>query len=135
MWLKLPRMGQVLMAMLGGLVAAGAFAQDSEGGSADELARAKKLYMTCAACHTNDGSGRHAAGPNLAEVVGRPIGKAKGFSFSPAMKSAKGTWTPQKLDEFLKSPSAAIPGTNMAFAGIANEQDRAAMVRFLSTKP
>lgn len=112
-----------------------AFAQEAAPTGSDEIARARKLYMACAACHTNDASGQSGAGPNLKGIVGRPIGKAKGFTYSTAMRGAKGTWTPERLSEFLKSPNAALPGTNMAFAGFSKEEDRAAIVRYLqSTK-
>lgn len=125
--------GRIVFATCAGLSGLSALAQGTA--SADDMARARKLYMVCAACHTNDDSGQHMAGPNLKGVLGRPIGKAKGFAYSAALRNAKGNWTPERMNAFLKSPAAEVPGTNMAFAGLSKEEDRAALVRYLqSTK-
>jgi cytochrome c len=42
-------------------------------------------------------------------------------------------WTTEKLDEYLKNPRASIPGTNMAFAGVRSDKDRADLVAYLAT--
>lgn len=135
MWESLATTGRTLFASWAGLIAFSALAQDPTPAAADDMNRARKLYMTCAACHNNDDSGQHAAGPNLKGVVGRPIGKAQGFAYSMALRKAKGSWTPERLDAFLKSPATEVPGTNMAYAGLSKDEDRAALVRYLqSTK-
>lgn len=135
MWKSLTTTSRTLLAPWAGLIAFSALAQDSLPAAADDVSRARKLYMTCAACHNNDDSGQHTAGPNLKGVVGRPIGKSKGFAFSTALRNAKGNWTPERLDAFLKSPATEVPGTNMAFSGLSKDEDRAALVRYLqSTK-
>lgn len=127
--------GRLLFVPCAGLMAFSVLAQDATPTVVDDVARARKLYMACAACHSNDDSGQHGAGPNLKGVVGRPLGKAKGFAYSTALRNAKGIWTPERLNAFLSSPATAIPGTNMAFAGLSKEEDRAAIIRYLqSTK-
>lgn len=135
MWKLKAAANRLLLGTCTGLMALPALAQGASPSAVDDLARARKLYMTCAACHNNDDTGQHTAGPNLKGVVGRPIGKAKGFAFSTALRNAKGNWTPERLDAFLKSPATEVPGTNMAFAGLSKDEDRAALVRYLqSTK-
>ena len=35
------------------------------------------------------------------------------------------------MDRWLERPSAVVPGNSMAFAGIANAKDRAALVTYI----
>src|SRR5574343_495181 len=133
MWKLKAAANRLLRGTCTGLMALPALAQGASPSAVDDLARARKLYMTCAACHNNDDTGQHTAGPNLKGVAGRPIGKAKGFAFSTALRNAKGNWTPERLDAFLKSPATEVPGTNMAFAGLSKDEDRAALVRYLQS--
>jgi cytochrome c len=67
-------------------------------------------------------------------VVGRPKASADGFNYSAAMKAQKGNWTPEDLDAFLLNPKAAVPGTNMTFAGIPRGKERADLITFLNSK-
>jgi cytochrome c len=41
-------------------------------------------------------------------------------------------WDPAHLDLWLKSPSALVPGTAMAFAGLPSETDRQAVIAYLT---
>lgn len=124
----------VRIVLVSGLFSSATFAASSPQNAPDYLERANKIYMTCSGCHTNDDSGKNAMGPNLKGVVGRPIGKAPGFAYSTAMKSTKGNWTAERLDAFLTSPSTAIPGTNMPFAGLSKPEDRKAIIQYLAAK-
>jgi cytochrome c len=49
------------------------------------------------------------------------------------MKGQKGTWSPEDLDHFLLNPKAAVPGTNMSFAGIPRGKERADLITFLNS--
>ncbi len=40
-------------------------------------------------------------------------------------------WTPETMDSWLKQPGALVPGNGMAFAGIANDADRASLIAWL----
>ena len=66
-------------------------------------------------------------------MVGRKAGSVAGFNYSPAMKGSKVVWNARSLDTFLTRPSAIVPGTRMAFAGIANPTDRANLIAYLGT--
>ncbi len=94
------------------------------------------LAARCGACHTLAEGGGTLVGPNLYNIVGAPVGRAEGFVYSAALRAlnAEGAlWTHDRLDAFLLSPAAAVPGTRMGFAGMPGEQDRANVIAFLRT--
>lgn len=95
-------------------------------------ANGKIVFMQCAACHAMEAGAANKVGPNLAGVVGRKAGTAEGFAFSPAMTSSGLTWTREELDRFLKHPMQTVPGTKMAFGGISNDAQRAALIDYLA---
>ena len=99
---------------------------------AAELAGGEDALRQCAVCHPSDASGRHGVGPNLRGVVGREIAIAPEYPFSPALQSLGGHWSPPRLDAFLTNPLTHAPGTKMAFGGVANEENRAALIEALS---
>ncbi len=92
------------------------------------------LFATqCAGCHSVVDGMSHRIGPDLAGVVGRKIAAASGFEeYSAALRAQQGEWTKQRLDDFLRDPQAAVPGNSMGFAGVADAQQRAALIEFLS---
>ena len=101
--------------------------------SADS-AKGQQVFNKCTACHTVDKGAPNQLGPNLWAVIGEPIGKGKGFAFSPALSGKGGSWDWHSLSEWLKSPKGFAPGTKMTFAGLGNPQDRANLIAFLNTK-
>ncbi len=99
--------------------------------SADAI-KGEQVFKKCTACHNADQGGANALGPNLWGVLGEPIGKGKGFAFSPALAEKGGNWTWQTLSDWLLSPKKFAPGTKMTFAGISNPEDRANVIAFLN---
>ena len=100
--------------------------------SADPAA-GEQVFKKCTACHNADQGGANALGPNLWDVLGEPIGKGKGFAFSPALSGKGGSWDWHSLSEWLKNPKAFAPGTKMTYAGLSNPQDRADVIAFLNS--
>jgi cytochrome c len=96
------------------------------------IALGEKIYAKCAACHTNDESGKHMVGPNLHGLLGRMSGSYEDYAYSVAMQEAPQLWTPEALDKFLESPMGVVPGTSMAFAGIRKPHQRAAVICYLN---
>ncbi len=91
----------------------------------------KNAAKACGTCHNWTKGAGAKIGPDLYGVVGREIGKEAGFSYSNALQSKGGKWTPQNLYEWIKDPKAFIPGNKMGFAGIKNPQERANIIAFL----
>ena len=92
-----------------------------------------KLFLQCRACHTIGAGERSGVGPNLSGIVGRNSGTREGYAYSPAMAKADIVWTPANLNRFLTRPSAVVPGTKMAFVGVAAQKGRDDLIAYLAT--
>ncbi|CAH1655957.1 Cytochrome c homolog [Hyphomicrobiales bacterium] len=99
-----------------------------------DAAKGEKAIGACKACHTFEKGGANKVGPHLFGVFGRNEGSVEGFGFSAAMKGRTDkVWDADALDHFLKNPKAYVPGTAMAFAGIAKPETRADVIAFLNS--
>ncbi|MFQ5466775.1 MAG: c-type cytochrome [Kiloniellaceae bacterium] len=93
-----------------------------------------KVSRKCAACHTLNKGGANKIGPNLWNVVNRPIAAADGYSYSTALKGKAGeTWSYDNLNAFLTKPKDWAPGTKMGFAGLKKIGTRAELIAYLRT--
>lgn len=99
--------------------------------AAMDVTKGAKVFKKCTSCHNATDGGKNGTGPALWNVVGRPVGKSDGFSYSSGMASLGGTWGYEELDAFLTKPKNFVPKTKMAFNGIKKEGDRAALIAFL----
>lgn len=120
-------------------IASGWMAGASPGWAADvtETAaykRGRLLYIQCRACHELQADGPRKVGPHLAGIIGRPVAAVGDFGYSQALESANLVWDEATLDRFLHRPSQVVPGNTMAFAGIANPADRAALIAYLAVE-
>lgn len=115
----------VALALLGAPALAQAAAADPAAGV--------QAFLPCSACHSVAQDGPALIGPNLWEVVGRPVASRPGFDYSPELKAVGGTWTPEQLDRFLTDPARFAPGTRMGYVGVADPAERAALIAYLAT--
>ena len=91
-------------------------------------------HKACLACHDFTKGGPNKTGPELWDVVERPIASAPGFAYSDSLKEKSGEkWTFEHLNEFIKNPKGFAPKTKMAFAGIKRDQPRADLLAYLRT--
>ncbi len=99
--------------------------------AADPAAGAKEIKK-CTACHSLNQGGKHRLGPNLWDIIDRPVASAAGYKYSKALKSKSGeTWSYGNLDVYLTKPKAWAPGTKMAFAGLKKPARRADLIAYL----
>lgn len=97
-----------------------------------DASKGAKVFKKCSACHKLE-DGANSTGPHLYGIVGRAVAAADGFSYSGAMSSKGGEWTPEELDAFLTKPSAAVSGTSMSFAGLKKVKDRVNLIAYLDS--
>lgn len=96
-----------------------------------DAAAGEKTFGKCKSCHNVEG--KNGTGPHLNGVVGRNRASADGFTYSEAMAAKHDPWTPEEIFAFIKAPKEYVPGTKMGFAGLANPQDRANVIAYLSS--
>lgn len=100
------------------------------------VAEGEALWRQCAACHKVGDNARNGTGPALNGIIGRVAGTHEGFRYSSQMTEAGSgglVWTAETLDAFLENPSQVVPRNRMAFRGVSDPADRAALIAYLST--
>jgi len=84
----------------------------------------------CAACHTLTGHST-LSGPSLKGVVWRKIADLSDFKYTASLKAQVGTWSPDRLDAYLRNTQKFAPGTDM-FWDIKDASKRKAIIEFLA---
>lgn len=97
-------------------------------------AQGEKISKMCSSCHTFGAGEPNRVGPNLHGIIGKSLASVSGFAYSDALKKKGGAWDKDHLNAFLWSPQKTIPGTKMSFAGLKKPEDRAALIKWLSTQ-
>jgi cytochrome c len=69
--------------------------------------------------------------PNLWGIVGRRKASQSDVQYSSSLKDAGGNWTFEELNLFISNPALALPGTDMLFPGIRDEEQRADLIVYL----
>lgn len=131
------RFRTLLLAALGVAMAAGA--QAGTGGASVKAAltgdaeAGRAEFARCRSCHKAGPSARSGFGPQLTGIVGRRAGAATDYRYSAAMKNSGVVWTAPVLAAFLKAPQQVVPGNNMRFWGISDDQRIANLLAYLRT--
>lgn len=105
----------------------------SQAYAAGDAAKGKTVFARCAICHNVEKDGGNGVGPNLFGIVGRKSATVDGFSYSGPMKAANIVWTDDNLAKWIAGPAKMIPGTKMAFGGIAQKSQIDDVVAYLNT--
>jgi len=100
--------------------------------SSASAADGEKVFKKCAACHSISKGGSNKIGPALWGVLGRQAGAVPDYKYSKALVSYGKSWSFKEMDGFLLKPKDWIKGTKMSFAGLKNEKDRAAIIKYLN---
>lgn len=86
----------------------------------------------CKSCHTFEEGGADGTGPNLWNIVGRPVAGHAGFNYTGALKDFGGVWTYERLDAFIRNSQELVPGTAMA-QRIGKAEQRAELLAYMAT--
>ena len=121
------RTGQAV-AMLFALSMAGACGPDVP--EDPQVAHGQEVFARCVACHAADRPLRKV-GPHLVDVFGRTAGSLEGFPYSEALTASGLIWDDTTLAAFIRNPRDLVPGNRMAFVGLRDEADIAAVLAYL----
>lgn len=105
----------------------GAGAQEGDAGEGE------RLYRQCRTCHMIGDGAENRAGPHLNGLLGRAAASVEGFRYSPALSESGITWDADMIGRFIEDPRGTVPGTRMAFRGMADGEERADLIAYLST--
>ncbi len=94
--------------------------------------RGARSAAICASCHSFDQGGANGTGPNLWDIVNRPVAAVSGYSYSGALQGLGGEWTYDKLDQYLYDSQQYVPGTQMA-QKIRKDNKRADILAYLGS--
>ena len=95
------------------------------------LESGQKIFKKCGSCHNIKKGSANKVGPNLWNIINRPVANVEGFSYSKALIENGGKWNYEELAKFLYKPKLYAKGTKMNFSGLKKVQDRANLVLFL----
>ena len=95
-------------------------------------AEGAKVFKKCAACHSIAEGGANKIGPALWGVIGRKSGSVADYKYSKALAAHGKNWSFEEMNGFLIKPKEWIKGTKMAFAGLKNAKDRAAVILYMN---
>ena len=97
-------------------------------GAACDETRGAAVLDQCKVCHSVSAGKPHSTGPNLHGIVGREAAAMEGFAYSPVLRKSGFTWDTATLDLFLANPQEVLPYNRMAFGGVTDDDDRAAVI-------
>ncbi len=97
----------------------------------------ERAFQYCYSCHSVDPDETAVlSGPNLFDVVGRPVASQDGFDYSDEMRAfgADGKeWTADLIAQFIQEPEVLVPGTPMQSPpGPRTEEERQALLGYLT---
>jgi cytochrome c len=94
----------------------------TETAQAQDAVKGKQVFNLCYPCHSVGPGAANKVGPELNGLDGRHSGTAANYDYSDANKKSGIVWGEATFKQYIKSPSAMIPGTKMPFAGIKDQQ-------------
>ena len=95
-------------------------------------AEGAKVFKKCAACHSISKGVGNKIGPALWGVIGRKAGSISDYKYSKALAVHGKIWSFEEMNGFLIKPKEWVKGTKMAFAGLKNAKERAAVILYMN---
>lgn len=126
---KFTRLKQAFLLLLAGAPATTASAE-----LVGDAERGKIIFEQCASCHMVGEAAENMTGPLLNGLFQRPAASVKDFEYSQDILRVgkKGLiWDYDTLGIYLQNPKNLVSQTNMDFAGLKVEQDRADVMAYL----
>lgn len=105
----------------------------AQASAAGDPKKGEQLFARCASCHAVGKYASAGFGPQLNGIVGRRAAATRDYKYSEAMKKSGLVWDEKTLAAFLRAPHDVVPGTNMRFWGIKDEQQVADLLSYLRT--
>ena len=97
-----------------------------------DVERGARGAAICSSCHSFDRGGVNGTGPNLWEIVNRPVASVSGYAYSGALQGLGGVWSYDRLDPYLENSQGYVPGTQMA-QKVRKDQKRADILAYLGS--
>jgi cytochrome c len=113
-----------------------AVAEDAGGIDPALIAAGEGAFRQCQTCHQVGDGARNRTGPVLNGMIGQTIGSVDGFRYSGVFEQANAAgevWTAESLAAFLTDPRGTMAGTKMAFRGVGDEAEVAALIAYLQS--
>ena len=120
----------LVVAALAALLPLWPTATAAQSADADLIRQGERVFARCQACHLVDQT-RNRVGPHLVGIFGRPAGAVEDFRYSPAMLESGIVWDEETMAAYFRDPRGYIPGNRMAFVGLRQEDDVAAVIAYL----
>src|SRR5262245_31019334 len=83
---------------------------------AQDVAAGETSFAKWRICHDVGEDAKNKLGPQLNALDGRKAGSIPNVNYSPALKDSGITWNEDTFKDFIKNPSAKVPGTLMFLA-------------------
>lgn len=100
--------------------------------AAATAAAGERRAAICKSCHTLEQGGANGTGPNLWDIIGRPVAATAGYRYTDALKAFGGEWSYERLDGYLENSATYVPGTAMN-QRFPKPEHRAEILVYLST--
>ena len=100
------------------------------------VAAGETAWRQCRSCHQLGDGARNGTGPVLNDIIGAEAAQVDGFRYSPAFEEAREdglVWDAATLDAFLEDPAGLIPRNRMSVRGVRSEEERAALIAYLTS--
>jgi cytochrome c len=110
----------------------------SEPGSAAQqrlAAKGRSQFLRCNSCHVVDATAPPpfggSLGPHLEHIVGRRSASVEDFAYTEQLRALDLVWDEETLDKWLQQPHETVPGMCETFDGMANAEQRMALIAYL----